>query len=235
MIWVNFKIYKETFGDGALFLAEACYRAAQKSGIKIIPIVSPFDLVAIKEKFQKEVWLQHGDVFFEGAKTGWLSPLQAILKGADGFLLNHSEHKLPPGKISQILAYLKRKSWQKKWEALVGKKLPWDKVATMVCFRSQGQARKWVRRLDADWIAYEPPELIGGDVSVSKAQPGVIQRIVSILPKKKIVVGAGIKNVEDVKMAVKLGAKGILVSSAVVKSSRPEKVLLQLAEGFLEK
>ena len=105
----------------------------------------------------------------------------------------------------------------------------------MVCFRSQGQARKWVRRLDADWIAYEPPELIGGDVSVSKAQPGVIQRIVSILPKKKIVVGAGIKNVEDVKMAVKLGAKGILVSSAVVKSSRPEKVLLQLAEGFLEK
>lgn len=214
MIWVNFKIYKETFADGALKLAKVCQKVSEATKVKIIPVVSPFDLKEIKEKVGGEVWLQHLDLFTEGKYTGWLSPLQAVKAGADGTLLNHSEHEIPPGKIKQMLK-------------IKGLKF-------MVCVKTRGQVEKWVKKLKSkpDFIAYEPPELIGGKISVSQAKPEVIERIVKLLPDQKVIVGAGIQNTEDVKISLKLGAKGILVSSAVVNAGNPEKELLELARGF---
>ncbi len=211
MIWVNFKIYRETFGEGACRLAEICRKVSQKTKINIIPVVSPLDLYRIKKEIGGKVWLQHVDCFLEGQRTGWVSPLQASKLGADGVLLNHSEHRLPPGKIRQILKNV-------------------GKMETMVCFKSQGQATKWVKKLrpKPDFIAYEPPELIGGEVSVSQVQPQVIKRIVDLLPDYQIIVGAGIKKGTDVKRALKLGAKGVLVSSAVVKAKDPERILNDL-------
>jgi len=47
-----------------------------------------------------------------------------------------------------------------------------------------------------------------------------------------VVIGAGIKTGEDVKKAVKLGVKGVLVSSGVVKAEDPEKKLTELAKAF---
>ena len=37
---------------------------------------------------------------------------------------------------------------------------------------------------------------------------------------------------EDVKKALKLGAKGVLVSSAVAKAKNPEKALRELVKGL---
>jgi triosephosphate isomerase len=64
MIIVNFKNYQETFGDGAIKLAEICQRVAKKTGVKIIPAVSPLDAVKIKEKLDIEVFLQNVDPIF---------------------------------------------------------------------------------------------------------------------------------------------------------------------------
>ena len=155
--------------------------------------------------------MQHADCFFEGQKTGWVSPLQASKLGADGVLLNHSEHRLSSGKIRQILKNT-------------------GLLKTMVCFKTKGQVAKWVKKLrpKPDFLAYEPPELIGGETSVSQAQPGVIKRIIDLLPNCQIIVGAGIKEREDVKKALQLGAKGVLVSSAVVKAKDPERTLHDL-------
>lgn len=235
MIWVNFKIYQESFGEGGLKLARICRRVEEKTKVKIIPVVSSLDLWRIKKEVGGEVWLQHVDLFFEGRGTGWVSPLQAMILGGGGTLLNHAEHKIPPGKIRQILAYLKRDQWVEHWKKEV--EIVSDKISrfkTMVCFRTKGQARQWVRKLKglADFVAYEPPELIGGEISVSQAQPEVIERIVKILPRQKVIVGAGIKSQTDVKRALQLGAKGVLVSSAVVKAKDPEEKLLELSEGF---
>lgn len=221
MLWVNFKIYKETFGDEALELAEICRKVSEKTKVKIIPVVSALDLYRIKKEIGGEVWLQHIDQFFEGQKTGWVSPLQAMALGADGTLVNHSEHKLPKGTIQQILAKL----------SLIKN----EKFETMLCFRTKGQAEKWIKKLKnpPDFIAYEPLELIGGEVSVSQAKPEAIERIVKLLPNHKIIVGAGVRTKEDVKKALQLGAKGVLVSSAVVLSKEPEKKLLELVEGLI--
>ena len=234
MIWVNFKIYKETFGEGALKLAEICQKVSQKTKVKIVPVVSPFDLREIKEKIGGEVWLQHVDPLFEGKKTGWISPFQAIAAGADGTLLNHSERRLPPGQISQTLAYLKKEKWQEDGEKTgVSSK----GFKTMVCFSTKGQAKSWVGKLSPppDFFAYEPKELIGGDISVSEAKPEMIKRIGEILKGKELIVGAGVHSKKDVDSALKLGAKGILVSSDIVIAKNPEKELIELAEAFGKK
>jgi len=143
MIWVNFKIYKETFGDGALELAKACHQVSEKTKVKIIPVVSPFDLWRVKKEVGGEVWVQHVDTFFEGAKTGWLSPLQAMAAGADGALVNHSEHKLPPGQVRQVLAYLRNEKWQKHWKKEVGcSRSDVDNFKIMVCFPSSAKGNQ---------------------------------------------------------------------------------------------
>lgn len=237
MIWVNFKIYQEAFGDRAVKLAEICRRVSQKTGIKVIPVVSALDLWRIKKEVGGEVWLQHLDLFFEGAHTGWISPLAAILAGADGALLNHSEHKIPPGKIRQIIAYLKKDKWVAHWKEQLNDQMINDqmtKFKLMVCVKTKGQVERWLKKLRPrpEFVAYEPPELIGGDISVSQAHPQVIERIVKLLPRYQVVVGAGIKTADDIRRALKLGAKGVLVSSAVVKASNPEQKLLELSEGF---
>jgi len=237
MFWVNFKIYKETFGDRAVKLARICRRVSEKTGVKIIPVVSALDLWRVKKEVGGEVWIQHLDLFFEGRHTGWISPLAAILAGADGALLNHSEHKIPPGKIRQILAYLKKDKWTTYWKEQLNGQIDNDrmiKFQLMICVKTKGQVERWLKKLRPrpEFVAYEPPELIGGEISVSRAHPQVIERIVRLLPRYQVVVGAGIKTADDIRRALKLGAKGVLVSSAVVKAEDPEKKLLELVEGF---
>ncbi len=201
-------------------MARVCQKVGQKTKIKIIPVVSGLDFYRVKQEIKGEVWLQKIDPFLEGAKTGWVSALQAMKLGAAGSLINHSEHKIPKGTVSRILTAL-------------GKEKIKD-FKTMVCFRSKGQAGNWLGKLKSvpDFVAYEPPELIGGQISVSQAKPETIKEVVKILSKLPVIVGAGVHCQEDVKAALKLGAKGILVSSAVVKAKNPEEKLLELAEGF---
>ena len=238
MLWVNFKLYQEAFAQQGVILAQACRRVSKKTGVKIIPLVSALDLWRVKTEVGGEVWLQHLDLFFEGQYTGWISPLAAILIGAKGALLNHSEHKIPPGKIRQILAYLKKEKWQEKWlkeiQGLTRKQL--EGFQLMICIKTKGQAERWLKKLRPrpEFVAYEPPELIGGEVSVTQAHPQVIERMVKLLPRYQLIVGAGIKTKEDVRRALALGAKGVLVSSAVIKAKNPEKKLLELAQGFNE-
>ena len=71
-------------------------------------------------------------------------------------------------------------------------------------------------------MAVEPPELIGGNVSVSKAKPEIIEKSVEkvkeITGDVKVLCGAGIKNREDVAKAIELGSDGILLASGIVKA-----------------
>ncbi|MEM1805090.1 MAG: triose-phosphate isomerase, partial [Nanopusillaceae archaeon] len=92
---------------------------------------------------------------------------------------------------------------------------------SVVCVTNDKLART-IAYLDPDYIAIEPPELIGTGISVSKAKPEIIinsvKSIREINNKVKILVGAGISNGEDVKKAIELGVNGVLVSSAVTKA-----------------
>jgi len=215
MILVNFKLYKETFGDGALKLAEICKKVSDKSGVKIIPVVSALDAVRIKEKLGIDVFLQSVDEFNEGSKSGFISPFQAESLKIDGSLLNHSEHRIKPGTIKKIL-----KNYPKNFKSVV-------------CISSLGQAEGWAKNIKPDMIAYEPKEFIGNkEKSVASEKPEIIKKIVKKYSKIPILVGAGIHSKKDVSMSLKLGAKGVLISTFIVKAKDPEKKLLEIASAF---
>ncbi len=215
MIAVNFKIYENTFGDGAIELAKICKKVAEKTKVKIIPVVSALDAVRIKKELGMEVWIQNTDEVFEGAKSGSISPVQAKNAGVDGTLLNHSECRKKPGTIKKML-----KAWPKDFKVTL-------------CLSSLGQVEKWAKNIKADFIAYEPKNLIGSkDKSVATEKPEVIKKIVEAYPKTPVLVGAGIHSPKDVEVSLKLGAKGILISSYIVKNTNPEEKLMELAKCF---
>ena len=87
-----------------------------------------------------------------------------------------------------------------------------------------------------DMIAIEPPELIGGDISVSTARPEIItdtiNKVRCVVSDMPILCGAGIKTAADVKKAIELGAQGILVASGIVKAENPEEKLRELANAI---
>lgn len=216
MILINFKIYKETFGNRAIELAKICKKVAAETGVKIIPIVSALDADRIIKATEEEVWLQHIDDRTEGASSGWISGLQAKMIGVSGSLINHSEHRLKPGTIKKML-----KSWPEDFKSAV-------------CLQTWGQAERWAKKIQPTYVVYEPSELIGNrKISVSEVKPEMIKKIVEWYINVPVLVGAGIHSKSDVQKALKLGAKGVLVATDVVKASEPEKELRELAEGFI--
>lgn len=219
MIFVNFKTYPQGTGEEALKLAKICEELSVESKIKIIPVVQFVDLFRITQEVKIPVWVQHLDFFPQGQYTGWESLEAVIEAGAKGTLLNHTEHQIPPGTVKQVI---------KRIENL---KLKIENFGTMVCCHTLGQAER-LAKLKPDFLAYEPPELIGGEISVSEAKPIAIKRIVKKLPGVEIMVGAGIKTGKDVKRSLELGAKGILVSSAVVLAEDQKQVLEDLISGY---
>ena len=212
--FVNFKTYPQATGEEAAALAKICFKVGRQTGQTIIPVVQAADLFRIKKETDGLLWTQHVDYFEAGAHTGWLSPEAILAAGASGTLLGHSEHQLPPGTIKRTIKRLKNLK---------------ESFSVMVCARTLGQLEKRVF-LKPDFLAYEPPELIGGEISVSQARPGIIRKAKRICRQKGIplIVGAGVNSAEDVLRAQKLGAAGVLISSAVVLAKNPERKLREL-------
>jgi triosephosphate isomerase (TIM) len=196
-------------------LAKICRKVEEKTKVKIIPVVSALDARMIKDKVGGEVWIQNSDELFEGAVSGSISPLQAKAAGIDGTLLNHSECRKKPGTIKKMLAM-----WPKDYKVTL-------------CLSSFGQAEKWAKDLKVDYVAYEPKSLIGSsEKSVASEKPEVIKKMVDLFGKTPVLAGAGIHSQEDVRVSLKLGAKGILIASYIVKNANPEEKLMELAKCF---
>ena len=215
MILVNFKIYKETFGEGAIKLAKICQKVSHSSGIRVIVIASALDAVRIKQETGVEVWLQNVDEYTDGKHTGSVSATQAMELGITGSLLNHSEHKIPKGTALKII-----KNRPRGFEVCL-------------CVGSMGQIERWGAKSKPDYIMYEPPSLIGSvNKSIATEEPKMIKHAVEKSLGTKIITGAGIKNKTDVEISLRMGAVGVVSASDFVLSADPEKELMELVEGF---
>ncbi|MBI4127114.1 triose-phosphate isomerase [Candidatus Peregrinibacteria bacterium] len=214
LVIVNFKAYPESTGVNAQSLAKDIERLANEVNVNLAIAVQAVDLALIAASVSIPVLAQHVDGVGYGAYTGQV-PVD-ILKplGVDGALLNHSERRVSDDQIAAAVAQMKK----------VG-------MFSVVCAESVEEC-EYLSKFQPDLIAIEPPELIGGEVSVSTAKPHVISDAVKILGKGKVLVGAGIKNANDVKIAMELGACGILVASGVVRAPRPMDVLRDLCGAF---
>ncbi len=203
VIIINLKTYQQ--GKKVLELV----RKIEKVDKKIIIGVQATDVFGVSRKVKNPVYVEHVDYQEVGRNTGFVLPEAVKANGAKGVFLNHSEHKL---------SYEVIKKTSKRCRE-VGLKV-------LIFAGSLNEAIK-IKKLKPDYLVYEPPELVGGNVSVSKAKPELIKNISKKL-KYDFIVGAGIKTNEDLDIAMKLGAKGIALSSGITKSKNPEKNLREL-------
>ena len=83
-----------------------------------------------------------------------------------------------------------------------------------------------------DYIAIEPPELIGTGIPVSKASPEIVENTVEEIHKINkdisVLCGAGISTGEDMKAALELGAEGVLLASGIIKTNNQKEALIDL-------
>lgn len=215
-IIVNFKTYASGFGDSALELARIHEKVAKETGVNIAIAVQAVDLRYIVNEVSIPVFAQHFDRAQEGAFTGHITPHSLKAIGAFGSLLNHSEKRISLDDIEESIDLARNLG-----------------LFTIICADTV-YTGKAAMDLDPNMIAVEPPELIGGDVSVCSAKPQIILDAVQMIGLDRVIIGAGVKTKEDVKMAIMHGAGGVLVASGVTKAADPESVLRELAEGFIE-
>ncbi|MGC8608268.1 MAG: triose-phosphate isomerase [Thermoplasmata archaeon] len=210
VIIVNMKNYSESTGK-KFDLMMLNMKASSNDYRKI---VSPSYLDLHKGELYPdfEFFAQHVDEYDPGPFTGKIIMENLLYNGIHGSLLNHSENRIPPERIKKILEKARKLDFE-----------------IVLCVEALEEARDYIR-YEPDYIAYEPRELIGGNISVSSSKPEIISDIVKIAEgfSSKILVGAGIKNGDDVKKAIGLGASGILVSSGIVKAKDPSVALNSL-------
>lgn len=203
IIVINLKTYKQ--GKDSLKIASSI----EKVDKKIIIGVQPENIYEIAKKTKLKVYSQHVDYFEPSRYTGYIIPEAVKKAGAKGTFLNHSEHKLKFRILKKTIKRCKQ-----------------IKLKTLA-FASNLKEAKKIQKLKPDYLVIEPPELVGGRKSVSKYRPQLIKNIKKNL-KIPFLVGAGIHTKQDVKIALKLGASGIAVSSAITKAKKPAKKLREL-------
>lgn len=218
VIMLNVKAYTESMGQNDLGLAKSCQEVAKETGANIVYCPQQVDLAWIAKEIEIPCFAQHSDAFKPGSSTGW-TVLEAVKEaGAAGTLINHSEHRMQIFDIDGVVQKAKELD-----------------LATVVCTNNTAVS-KAAAELAPTSIAIEPPELIGSGVPVSKADPGIVSDSVAAVEdiNKDVIVlcGAGISTGEDVRAAIELGAKGVLLASGVVKAKDPKSVLLDLASGI---
>jgi triosephosphate isomerase len=213
MIVVNFKTYKEATGYKAIELATICKRVMDETSIRVVAVPQLADLRNCVET-GADCWVQHVDPVVPGRNTGWVTVEDVEEMGARGTLLNHAEHKLDIKVLEKTMELISGMVFE-----------------ACICADSQEEAAKIIG-LGPDFVAYEPPELIGNkDKSVASEKPETIKQIV-FSTQVAVLIGAGVHSPEDVKAGLSMGAKGILLATDVVLAEDPEVELRKLAEAF---
>ena len=215
LLIVNLKTYFDSIDD-ALRIAEIAKKIMRETKTNIVLTPSHLslrDIARIVPTFAQSI-----DPIEIGAHTGHVLANEVKKSGALGTLINHSEHRITLDDIKKCIDICKK----------VG-------MISCVCAASDEEAEE-IARFEPDMILAEPPELVGGDISVSTARPEIIRdsvkRVKKISPATMLLCGAGVKNKDDVRKAMELGADGVGVSSGIVKARDIEAAMRDIANGL---
>src|SRR5579875_70868 len=234
LLLINSKNYVEASGEQALRLASAAEKVSKKlarnkaevsRSVQIVLALPAFSLGRVTFEYPRlAIYTQHLDNHPTGSTTGYLIPEVAKSFGATGSLLNHSEHRIPVEDTKTLVRKLRELA-----------------MTSVVCARDSSEVTGFAGACP-DYVAIEPPELIGSGVAISKARPELItdsraalDRAISESGNKnvRLLCGAGIVDPVDAERSVELGAEGILVASGVVKSQDWFSSILGLANGLI--
>lgn len=213
-IVVNLKHYSISSGPNAERFLSSFIGMDIRDDVEVIFALNPIDLRLAGNFPELNFYSQHVDPVEYGAYTGHLS-IEALLDlGINGTLLNHSERRLDNETIRKTVDIAHRRSFP-----------------AIVCAENIVEAGQ-LAQLKPQFVAYEPPELIGGNVSVTSAKPEIIGEVVEKCSESNVpvLVGAGVKNGDDLRKSVELGANGVLIASGIVLAKNPVSSLTSLVE-----
>lgn len=211
---INLKNYNEISGENSLKIVEDARKVCLVNNKNIIIAPPPSSILALSKQGVPIV-SQHVDDSTIGATTGFIIP--EILKsyGAVGSIINHSEHKIDHSQIKNLVKRLRDLD-----------------MISIVCADDMDEVDA-ISRFSPDYLAIEPPELIGKGTAVSKANPSIItdsvRLVKQISSKVRVLCGAGIVDKNDIEKALELGSEGILISSGVVKAPSWYNKILELS------
>jgi len=214
IVILNFKTYLESTGENALKLAKNCQNVADETGVNIMVAPQYADIYRISQEVEIPVLAQHIDPVDAGGHTGSVLPECVKEAGAVGTLINHSEQRMQLFNI----------------DAAVKKAFSLG-MRSVVCTNNI-ETSSAAATLNPDFVAIEPPELIGSGIPVSQAEPEIVEKTVEMIhdinKDVRVLCGAGISTGDDLKAAIDLGSEGVLLASGIILADDPEKALLDL-------
>jgi len=217
IIIVNYKTYSEATGKEAVKLSKIAEEVSMESGVNVAVAPQLADLASVCNAVSIPVFAQHIDPISPGSSTGHVLLESVKEAGAIGTLINHSERRLKLCDIEVIIARTREAG-----------------MVSVVCTNNAAVSEA-AAALKPDIVSLEPPELIGTGIPVSQSKPEVVTETVALVkhvnPCVVTLCGAGITKGEDVVAALKLGTKGVLVASGIVKAKDPRKVIMEFAEA----
>ena len=215
---LNLKAYPGALGLGAERLARSLEDLGHRTGVAVAIAPATPDLGRVAAAVSIPVLAQHVDALEAGAHTGFVPPEAVASAGGWGSLVNHSEHPLPTALANATVRRLGELG-----------------LVSVECARDVRAARR-LSGAKPDYLAVEPPELIGGKRSVSTARPEVVSRSVEavrkVAPRTIVLCGAGVHDRNDVTRALELGSEGVLVASAVTRAADPRAAIAELLAGY---
>jgi triosephosphate isomerase len=218
MFVINCKNYEEIAGNEIIKFVKIAEKISKKFKVKIA-IAPPQHLIGLVSNSSITILAQHIDDSKIGSTTGFMVPELLKKSKVKGSLINHSEHRISSSEIKKLVLKLKEL-----------------KMISILCVKDVAEAKKYAK-LEPDYIAIEPPELIGSGRSVSTEKPELITKAAVAVKiaknKTKLLCGAGIVSGKDVSKAIELGSKGILVASGIVKSKDWDKIITEFTKSMV--
>ena len=218
MFIINCKNYEEISGDKIKKIIKIAEQVSKKYKVKIA-ISPPQHLIGLVANSSIPILAQHIDDSKIGSTTGYIIPELLKKSKVKGSLINHSEHRISSKEIEKLVLKLKEL-----------------KMISIVCVKDVAEVKKYLK-INPDFIAIEPPELIGSGKAISTEKPDLIQKAARIVNdsknKTKLLCGAGIVSGEDVAKSIELGSKGILVASGIVKAKNWNKIISEFAKALV--
>lgn len=218
MFIINCKNYEEIAGNKISEFVKIAEKISKKYKIKIA-VAPPQHLIGLVANSTIPILAQHVDYSKVGSTTGFMIPELLKKSKVSGSLINHSEHRISSDEISKLVLKLREL-----------------KMISVVCVKDVAEVKKY-SKLNPDYIAIEPPELIGSGKAVSNEKPEIIIKasdaIKSAKNKTKLLCGAGIVSGQDVTKALELGSKGILVASGIIKAKNWTKIIEEFSKAMI--
>ncbi|MFX0062593.1 MAG: triose-phosphate isomerase [Candidatus Hermodarchaeota archaeon] len=219
VIIINYKAYPTAIGKKAIELSKIANKVAQEFGVTICVAPQHVDVPRVAEVVNIPVLAQSIDPIKPGSGTGHVLAEAVKEAGAIGTLINHSEHRLLLADIEECITRAKEAG-----------------LSTIVCSNNISTSAA-IATMHPESCAFEPPDLIGGDVSVT-TRPKIVMQVVEAInrvnPNVIPLTGAGVKTGEDVFTALKLKTQGVLLASGVTKSKNPKETMSIFAEAIVK-